>query len=231
VAPDKEDDHVQERRVPGAAIGALFCCSLMACSTIPQGYDRGENLRLPAQILRWPEQAADEPVSLPGRPPGEAWRVNRSRHDDKTEYSVWSVANRGALLNILVTRGGPGPSPEEYVRLVAEEEAKTTCLTQTSDTLDSSRVGGVARVLRLNTCTLDDLPEWPSDDHQKRVNLLLYIQGRDAHYVLMRTWRATPTDADLQQWIDFFGRVAICDTRWFNGPRCPLDETVGPSGV
>jgi hypothetical protein len=155
--------------------------------------------------------------------------MSRQRHDeDKTEISVWGVTNRGAVLTILALRDGPGLSPEDYARRQIEADDKRSCLTQTSDTLDSSRVGGVARVLMLTTCTLNDVPEWPGDVHQKRANLFLYIQGRDAHYMLMRSWPAAPTDADLRQWEGYFGRVAICDTRWFHGPRCPLEETVAP---
>src|SRR5205085_12227968 len=153
------------------------------------------------------------------------WQVNRSREQDKTEHSAWSVAHRSELLSILAMGDGPGPSPEDYVRLVAEEEGKEACVTQTSHTLDSSPVGGFKRVLRLTTCTRDgglDL------EKAERANLLLYIQGRDAHYLLLRTWHVAPTDADLRQWQEYLGRVAICDTRWFHGPPCPLEDTVAP---
>jgi hypothetical protein len=195
----------------------------MACSTIPQGYDPGENLRLPAAITQWPAQAANDRF-LPGLQPGKVWRVNRSREQDKTQLTVWSVTHRSELLSILAMRDGPGPSPEDYVRQVSEEEGKTACLTQTSDILDSSPVRGFARVLRLTTCTLGGLgPEKPERD-----NLLLYIQGRDAHYVLIRTWHVAPTDADLRQWQEYFRGVSICDTRWSRGARCPLETTVAP---
>jgi hypothetical protein len=166
----------------------------------PQGYGRGENLRLPAQM------------------PGKSWQVRRGR-EDQTDVSEWTQPGSPGVFVVRVMREGPGPNPADFRRM-AEQGGNPACLTETSDTLDESAAGGTPRLLWLKTCS--------TRDAKHLANLLLYLRGADAHYLLIRRWGAAPQDAELRQWEDYLRSVALCDTRSGHGAPCPLAGTVTP---
>ena len=59
----------------------------------------------------------------------------------------------------------------------------------------------------------------------KAFNLLLYIKGNDATYLVQRGWNNQQvSDSDRQRWIDYLESISVCDNRYPEHQSPKLEE-------
>lgn len=151
--------------------------------------------------------------------PDTGWETMH-REEGRDTLQVWQKDDERLLLTI--HRSGRRRSPEDY-RAWMDGDARAMTQAFESVQLQVDSTNNYPRILWQTQATLKS--------GRKVFSLLVYIQGKDASYVLHRRWdNQTVAAEERQRWIDYLLSVSACDNRTKEHRRDNL-ERVGPVGA
>lgn len=156
-----------------------------------QARDEGEHFITPFV----PDAAAWDLVLDPARPTTRLWKNKQNDKDQLRIESFPGSADR--IAEVRMTLDGPG---------------KASCASFDTTTIRESPVNGYPRMLWRTDCT--------KADGSKGTFLNLAVRGRESLYLAMKVWQFEVADADVDAWIERFGKYLVCDTRRPEQP-CP----------
>ena len=167
-------------------IVSIFLFILMACSTTQSGSFVDENILLKAPI------------------PGSGWKTRASENGHDTLQ--WWV-KKGESFKLTIMRDRFRPEPEEY-RAGLDDAAKQDFVSDLrSEVLKRGTVNNYPMILWRTIAAFKD--------GSKTFNLLLYIKGNDATYLVQRRWDSPQvTDDEKKLWIDYMLTISVIDNRY-----------------
>lgn len=163
-----------------------------------------------AQAAAQTTPGGGEMLLLP-TPPESGW-TTRSARVGNEEIAEWMKPETGDVAAARILRD-KGQYPVARHKETTDAQAMATCSSYGSRNLGSNTVNGYQHGMWIAECALDV---------DKSITVLhLFITGRDYGYYLTRKWRGAPGREALEQWVNYFGAVNVCDTRQERGSPCP----------
>lgn len=145
-----------------------------------------------------------ENLLQPVPPPGEGWESRGGVVEGDTVME-WRMPDNSQYLMTRI-RKGRGGYPAPRFREVSDDQGQKRCSEFDSNTISNDSVNGFQRALWQVRCT--------RSDQSVDVFLHLYIAGSDSGYYLLHRWSGDPPGGSaIQQWVDYFDSVRVCDTR------------------
>jgi hypothetical protein len=131
----------------------------------------------------------------------DGW-TQQSGKDSLGKFVLWST--KGQRLRLTISEKARRMSPEAMRASIEGGARDGTATGLRSQILRQGMTNGYPALLWQNSATLAN--------GVKTVNLLLYIQGNDAGYLLQRRWdRASVSESEMQRWRAYFQTISACD--------------------
>lgn len=167
-------------------------------------------LAVSSSVFAQTAPGSGEMLLLPA-PPETGW-TTRSASLANEEIAEWMKPETGDVAAARILRD-KGQYPASRYKEVTDTQAMATCRSYGSRDIGSHMVNGYQHGMWIAECVLDV---------DKSITVLhLFITGRDYGYYLTRKWRGTPGREILEQWVNYFSSVNVCDTRQERGSPCP----------
>jgi hypothetical protein len=161
-----------------------------------------------------PSGLVDENILVKLPIPGSGWTIRSGEKGDKS-IRLWEKENERFVITIDRNRFRSEP---EKLKTGMDDAARENLTTDFQSTeLKQGLVNNYPMVLWQTKATLKS--------GTKTFNLLLYIKGNDATYLVQRRWNNQQvSDADRQRWIDYLESISVCDNRYPEHQSPKLEE-------
>ena len=148
----------------------------------------------------------DENLSFNVPIPDKGWTVQSGKNRRQSmDIARWQKENE--WFQTMIMHANRIGEPEQY-RIAMDAYSKKNSISDfQSKILKQGLVNNYPMIFWQAGATLKD--------GTKTFELILYIQGKDATYQIVRRWDNTQvSDSDKQRWIDYMESISVCDNRY-----------------
>ena len=169
-------------------------------------------LSLPCFAADAPSKGENLLQQLP-LPEGQWFAIQSKQGRD--EIVDWKKANDPNHARTVILRGQGGYPPDRF-REINYQGGSESCSSFKGTVLDETPVNGYDRTIWVGDCV--------KVDGVATTTLWLFISGRDSSYYLFRQWLGTPEPNSMEQWLDYFKDIRVCDTRGRRKAPCASSQ-------
>jgi hypothetical protein len=135
--------------------------------------------------------------------PEGVWLAKQSIQG-KSEIVDWTKKETDDRARTVILRG-QGGYPASRFREINYKGGRESCANFNGRVIDDSPINGFDRSLWVGDCT--------QADGSTVTALWVFISGKDSSYFLFRQWHGVPDAAAMDQWVNYFKQISVCDTR------------------
>lgn len=132
------------------------------------------------------------------------WEVLR-KIEGSFKSTLWRSKEKGMADAYVVNIQGGNRSQLKSVRKIQDAPGEKSCQSFKSVDLDHIPNKNYESVMWRTICT-------NGDDFKAQI-LQLAIKGKDSIYHIQKIWRGNVPDEEMNNWIEAFKKIYVCDTR------------------
>jgi hypothetical protein len=143
---------------------------------------------------------------------GSKWEVLK-KEEGSLKSMMWRSKEKGMADAYVVNIQNGNKSKLKRVRKIQDDPGRKACGSFESIDLEAIPNKNYKSQMWRTVCV--------NGDNFKAQILQLAIKGKDSVYHLQKIWRGSTSDTEINEWIDTFKKVYVCDTR-VKGKECPV---------